>query len=257
MRLSLIFFAFVGLLGCQSLHVCADVITLYDGTGRPSQQSWLTYFALPLGSATETILGTGVRLETNAETRAGYSNYLPVLPPATPSLKNNSFPTLNRTDGFALQFQVAIDSESHLNDNRAGFSVILLGSDQRGIELGFWTDRIWAQETDFVQSEGVALDTTQLRTYELRVLGEQYDLREDGISRLTGAVRNYSGFGVPYNLSNYLFLGDNTTSAGANARFGAIVLQPNLSSVPEPTSAFLVAVVVGWMARRRPYRVKA
>lgn len=32
------------------------------------------------------------------------------------------------------------------NTTRAGYSVILLGHDAKGIELGFWTNEIWAQK---------------------------------------------------------------------------------------------------------------
>ncbi len=112
----------------------ADLVTLYDGSGRPSDQAWLAFAASPFGTTTETVLGSGVRLQTNSTAQAGYSNYNPALPPTAPSLKNPSFPVLNRAQGFELSFSLAVDSESHANNDRAGFSVILLGSDAQGIE---------------------------------------------------------------------------------------------------------------------------
>ena len=36
-------------------------------------------------------------------------------------------------------------SETHSTNDRAGLSLIVLSSDLRGIELGFWTNEIWAQ----------------------------------------------------------------------------------------------------------------
>ena len=54
-------------------------------------------------------------------------------------------PGLDRAKGFALLFSAQLDAETHKNTNRAGFSVILLADDKQGIELGFWTDTIFAQ----------------------------------------------------------------------------------------------------------------
>jgi hypothetical protein len=220
-----------------------DLVTLYSGAGRPSEQAWLVFAASPLGTTTETVLGSGVRLQTNGTAQAGYSNYIPALPPSTPALKNPAFPTLDRTKGFELAFSVAVESESHANNDRAGFSVILLGADARGIEVGFWTDRIWAQNDNplFTQGEGVATDTTADRTYRLQIAGDNYKLLEGATEMLTGSVRNYATFGTPYNLSNYVFVGDNTTSAAASVRLGAMSLQSDLTSVPEPTSWLLAA----------------
>ncbi len=97
-------------------------------------------------------------------------------------------------------------------------------------------------------------NTTSQRNYRLQVIGNQYALRDGNTDLLSGAVRDYSSFGVPYSLTNYLFLGDNTTSAAANIQLGPIALNSNLSSVPEPCSLMLVLGVVSGIALRRSTR---
>jgi hypothetical protein len=61
-------------------------------------------------------------------------------------------------------------------------------------------------------------------------------------------VTLYDGNGLPAfqpwlsfgaDTSNYLFLGDNRTSGSASVLQGPILLESNLSSVPEPSSLFL------------------
>ena len=62
-------------------------------------------------------------------------------------------PSDDPSAGFTLRFDLAIDQENHdgaldLNGDgqadEAGFTVLLLGSDARGIAINFWQDRIWA-----------------------------------------------------------------------------------------------------------------
>src|SRR4029079_13487409 len=80
-------------------------------------------------------------------TRAGWSNTLPIVN----TLVNPLFPTVDRSNGFMLGFDVKLVGESHDNNDRAGFDVILLSSDHQGVELGFWqglqatTGHVWAQ----------------------------------------------------------------------------------------------------------------
>jgi hypothetical protein len=139
---------------------------------------------------------------------------------------------ISRTLGFALRFSIAISAETHVSPDRAGFSVIVLDADARGIELGFWDDRIWAQEGGatpglFTQAEGVTRTTTALTDYTLRFDGERYALRADATDVLSGPLRSYAAFaGFPdiYETPNFVFLGDNTTSASVTARINAITL---------------------------------
>lgn len=141
--------------------------------------------------------------------------------------------TLKRTDGFTIRFHAQLIFEHHISDDRAGFSVIALGSDKKGIEIGFWENEIWAQEGGtapdlFVHAEGAAFDTTAaLHPYELTILGDTYALAVTDTFILSGTVRDYTAFtGFPdvYETPNFIFFGDNTTSAQANVRLGTISL---------------------------------
>jgi hypothetical protein len=236
--------------GCHSLK--AELITLFDGNGLPANQPWLSY-ATTGGTATQTGQTTGVRLVTDLAASAGYSNYTPL-----GALKNGTFPSLNRANGFELTFNLTVSSENHSNNNRAGFSVSLIGSDVRGIELGFWGNQIWAQESSplFTHGETIDFDTTLQRDYRLRVQDNSYALFSGGNQLLTGSIRNYTAFGSPpYTLPNFLFLGDNTTSAGADITLGAITLQSDLTAVPEPSSLFfLLATSILILCRKVVFR---
>jgi hypothetical protein len=111
--------------------------------------------------------------------------------------------------------------------------VIAIGSDKKGIELGFWTDEIWAQQSNplFTHSntERNTFDTTTSNSYELSVLGDSYQLSANGSAILTGKVKDYSAFNHvgtlpydPYETPNFLFFGDNTTSANAEVELKSI-----------------------------------
>jgi len=227
----------------------AELVTLYDGSGLPSGQPWLIFSNDFQGVASQTSVAGGVQLITDHTARAGYSNYIPL---PTPTLKNAAFPTLDRSLGFELGFRVQLNSESHLSNSRAGYSVLLLGSDAKGIEIGFWTDQVWAQNVGFTQGESRTIDTTITRDYRLQIVNDTYQLLNGNQTLLSGSVRDYGSPAVPYDLPNYVFLGDNTTSARADVIQGTITLQSNLSSVPEPTSLLLLgAIGIGWCARKR------
>ena len=239
------------LLALNMDRVQADFITLYDGSGLPADQPWL-FFAAD-NAFTQTANAGGVRLATSTATKAGYSNHIPLV-----GFKNSAFPSLDRTNGFELAFQLSIVAETHANNDRAGFSVILLGSDKRGIELGFWGNEIWAQQSSpiFTHGEGATTTTSGLRNYRVQIVNDTYALLDDSGTLLSGAVRDYTQFGgIPYTLANYVFLGDDTTSAAADIRLGPVTLQSNLSAVPEPTSFLLMAAalssaVLGRMIKR-------
>ncbi|MFN6136890.1 MAG: PEP-CTERM sorting domain-containing protein [Planctomycetota bacterium] len=222
------------------VDVRAELVTLYDGNGLPAAQPWLTFAADTLNGWSQSSVSGGVRLSTDLATRSGYSNYNPL---PVPALKNSNFPVLQRSNGFELSFRSTLLMENHSNANRAGYSVILLADDKRGIELGFWQSEIWAQNTDFTHGEGVSIDTTVTRDYRLEVFEDQYRLFEGNNSLLGGALRTYSSPAIPYGLPNYIFLGDNTTSASATIVQGSIQLRSDLSSVPEPSSILLTSMI--------------
>lgn len=243
----------VGIVWCSSSDARADLVTLYDGSGLPSTQPWLIFGNDFLGTASQSSVSGGVQLITDNTARAGYSNYIPL---PVPTLKNAAFPVLNRALGFELGFRVQLNSESHVSNSRAGYSVLLLGSDAKGIEIGFWTDQVWAQNVGFTKGESASLDTTVARDYRLQIVNDNYQLFHGDQSVLTGAVRAYGTPSVPYELPNYVFLGDNTTSARADVIQGAITLQSNLSSVPEPTGLLMLGATgiglwLGGCRRRR------
>jgi VCBS repeat-containing protein len=220
---------------------------LYDGAlgGTPDNQGFLF---VPFGVASNTETGGITTLDTTSggnSTKAGYWGISPFVP------------ILNRANGFTLRFTAQVINETHTGsdrngdglDDRAGFSVIALSSDKRGIELGFWTNRIWAQNggasipmtgTLFTQGEGTAFNTTTaLILYELRVLGGAYSLAVSNTEILSGSLRDYSAFSGPidpYETPNFIFLGDNTTSARATMRLSYISVITN-ASLPDHTVA--------------------
>ena len=223
--------------GQASSPIHRQTIVLYDGArgGTPDTQG-MVYSALPIPSqATQTYSGGVTTLDTNVRQldQAGYS--------VTPTLAL----TLSRATGFTLTFTTQVVTETHSGtdrngdgiDDRAGLSVILLGEDRQGIELGFWPGEIWAQDdgaaeppggTLFTHAEGVTFDTTAgLVTYDLSVSTGTYTLSVGGVTILGGDVRDYTAFsGVinPYQTPNFVFLGDDSTSAKGTIRLSFVAL---------------------------------
>jgi hypothetical protein len=234
--------------------VFADVIVLYDDTqgNLPADQPWLIYGSDSIfsgGSASQVANASGVNLTTDNAVSAGYSNTIPIIN----TFKNPAFPTLDRSRGFELSFELQVLNEAHVSNDRAGFSVILLADDARGIELGFWEDEIWAQNDTplFTKGEGVGFDTTQSEVrYDLQIIGNQYSLSANGSQLFSSLLRDYSAFGgPPYTLGNYLFLGDNTSSASASVNLGRVTMR----AVPEPGTVglLLILTAVVWTGWRR------
>lgn len=211
--------------------VNAATVTLYDGSlnTAPGSQGWVSNIP---GGATQTVSGGATTLDSTSSNglQAGYARL--------------GVPFGNRVAGYTLRFDVRVLAEDHTTsgtaDNngdgigdRAGFSIIALGSDANGVELGFWTadatttDRIWAQNegaqkpppvgTRFTHAEGTSFNPgAGLTRYDLSFLNSAYSLYANGNYTspiLTGAVRNYQNEGFPYTTSNFFFVGDNTTSA--------------------------------------------
>ena len=182
---------------------------LYDGTlGLPGAQGW-TYFATG-GSQTPT--GSGVLLDLSSANslQGGYQL---------------GTSRLNRTNGFAIVFTSQMIAETHANNNRAGFSVIVLSDDKRGLELAFWTNTIFAQSDLplFTHAEETNFVATNSVVYALSFHPTNYVLSANGTNILSGPVRDYSafaGFPNPYSTPNFLFFGDDTTSAG-----GVVILK--------------------------------
>jgi len=214
-------------------------ITLYDGSlgGRPDQQG-LFFVNLPLGSAGHTFAGGLTTLDTTTsdEIYAGY----PMEPTTVITV-----PVMDRTETYTITFSVQIESEAHdSDDDRAGFSLIALSDDVKGIELGFWSNEIWAQHDDttgdlFTHAEGISITTSALTTYTLMIITDTYTLAASGTPILTGPLRDYTNFVGPfdpYETPNFIFLGDDTTSARARIKFRYLAITVPQSPQPTPTS---------------------
>ncbi len=247
-------------LGATPTHA----LTLYDGAlgTPPNSQGWSS----SLSTATQTSNTTGTTLNTTAadSIQAGYSRF---------GL------SLNRTTGYTFQFKLQVLSEDHSNPNaqnntgtdaiadRAGLSIIALSSDGRGIELGFWNNEIWAQAdgavkadpltaptgTRFTHAEGAAFNTqSAMNQYDLSILGNTYLLYANGSLLLTGNLRNYTPEGLPYTTPNFLFIGDNTTSANASFKLAQVDFSP--TPVPFAFNPLLGLGIVGLSKARRALR---
>lgn len=149
-----------------------------------------------------------------------------------------------------VRLRAQVVSEAHsVSGNRAGYSLIALTDNLQGIELGFWSDQVWAQNVGFTHGESALFDTTaSLIDYNLRLGGGTYTLTAGGKLLLQGNLRDYSSFGFPYNTPNFLFVGDDTSSARAVSRTALIG-----ANAPEPGSIALLGlgVFVGAALRRR------
>lgn len=229
--------------------IAATTLVLYDGsrnTGTPDRQSML-YLTRPTPPAATQSFADGVTtLTTTQKTSdlAGYSDN-PLLVPA-----------LNRATGFTLSFTVQLLEENHATSDkngdgigdRAGLSVTLLGSDHKGIELGFWPDQVWAQQdgpaepppntnTLFTHAEGAAFDpTADLITYALSIQGDSYMLASGNTPILSGRVRDYSAGGQPYTIGNFLFIGDDSGTADGSIKLSAVSLIINSAASATATT---------------------
>jgi uncharacterized repeat protein (TIGR02543 family) len=206
--------------------------TLYDGSlGEGNQtldQQGFTYAALDLSNYS---VPTGLHTATNGKTLFDTTSSINYYAGFTG--KADVVPTLDPSTGFKLTFTLQIEEETHTSNDRAGWSVILLGKDKKGIEVGFWTDTVWVQADDplFTHSESVAFDTTgSLKTYELSIQGTTYTLKTGGTTLLTGLTRDYTAFDPPtglpnfYQQANFVFLGDNSSRGMAKASISSVAI---------------------------------
>lgn len=201
-------------------------LILYDAkSGITPDIKMMSFFDFPPGNAIPTYENGSTTLDT---TKSGNSTYAGWTSNATNTL---DFPSLDRMAGFQLDFTIQVDNESHTNNNRAGFNIIILSEDTQGIELAFWENEIWAQNDDatgglFTRGERTTFPTTTgLINYQVIVFNDIYTLTANGASILTGPLRDYSkfeGFPDPYQTPNFLFLGDDTTSAQARIRLSYV-----------------------------------
>lgn len=207
----------------------AAVYSLYDGTSLPTAQGWST--VVPSG-ASQTLGADGVTFNSGASNslQGGYSRLGGSLPMAL-------------TGNFKLSFDLQLLSESHANNNRSGVSLILLNSLHQGVELAFWNGSIWAQALGFSHGEGVSFDTMGgISHYDLSFTSSGYTLTAaragQSSASLSGNLRNYGSPFLPYGLGNFVYFGDDTTSAS-----GSFLLRDvQLSTVPEPAPSLLFSL---------------
>jgi hypothetical protein len=248
----------------------AGSITLYDGNSgvTPDQYNspspWLTFattnLLLPTVLGTQTVNSSNNSTTLNSNSAnintiyAGYSNYN-----SPTTIGNSSFPTLDRNAGYQLTFTVKINSQSNSSSTRAGFSVIALSSDKQGIEIGFRNSDIFSQADSSFNTIGEQVNNTKvpniatllgsLTTYNLAISGNNYTLTSGTTNLLSGAIRDYTtatNFGTDvYRTPNFIFLGDNTTSARASIDLANVSLTTNSAPVPFELSETVSICVLG------------
>ncbi|WP_374875863.1 hypothetical protein [Microseira sp. BLCC-F43] len=228
-------------------------VTLYNGKlgGTPNSQGWFNFGNT---GATENASGGVTNLNSLSSNNiyAGYSNrnvsislFPLTITPTT--LVNPSFPTLDSKAGYTLSFTVQILNQ--VNDgangpNRAGFSVIALSSDRQGIEIGLRTSDIFSQSGssftvgEINNSPTIAPLLSALTTYNLNISGNSYSLTAGATPIISGSLRDYTaatGFaGNIYRTADFIFLGDNTTSARANINLSAVSVTSNTAAAAVP-----------------------
>jgi len=216
-----------------ALPLLASAEVLYDpalGT-LPNAQGW-NYVSLPF-STPISLVGQEARLDTTSilGVSAGFSRISPTV--------------LDRTAGFTLRLTLRVLEENHgTRVDRSGCSVTVLGSDKKGIELGFWKDRVWAQSDSplFTHAEEALWPNVDSHVFELTLQENTYTLGVGGKTVLTGPIRDYTPFvGLldPYETPNFVFIGDNTTSAGASIGLGSVELLPFTVTPPALTPVLL------------------
>ncbi|MBX9656325.1 hypothetical protein K2Y11_22125, partial [bacterium] len=207
LHLHLLAFCLMGVIPASSLGA-----VLFDGQlgTAPSAQGWF-FITDPLSGAlsTQTPFAGWTTLDTRGQRTesAGY-----------PSFGHPGIGTLDRSLGFTLSFDIKLIAETHVSTNRAGFSIIAIANDLKGVEVSFWQNQIWVQNDSplFTHGESVAFNTTTAFVdYDLSFLGNNYQIKANGNTILSGSLRDYSSFGFPYSVPNFVFMGDDTSAASA------------------------------------------
>lgn len=215
----------------------AAQIAFYAGAGLPSAQGWST---LSLGTAgsgtlvdqTYVLDSTGVGVDT-----WGHARISPV--------------PLDGSAGYMVNFAIRVPIQSNSNPDRAGFSMLFVGNDPtQSIELAFRTQEVFAYEYvngAFVQGASAAFNVgfTQ-HSYTLSVANGAYSLSAMGNVLISGSLQHYASPTIPYAIPNFMFFGDNTSSASAVAEVNFI----DVVAVPEPRAALMLLAGLGLVALR-------
>ena len=262
---SIVGIAVSGMIAGGSLdRVNAITTTLYDGSSGVTpdlytSNPYLNFTSLVGGTQSASGGVTTVDTSGSRSFYAGYSNYNNALT----GFVNSSFPILDNSAGYTLSLTIATNSQTNSSNDRAGFSILVLGNDKKGIEIGFRNPNtitsipdIFALNDDSTFTEGeqnpnLGGSLNTLNTYELTVASNTYTLKNGSNPLLSGALRDYRPNAVPgtlkqvYDTANFLFLGDDTTSAGGSVNIQAITLTTNPQSVPEPSNLLGIGIAIG------------
>lgn len=219
-------------------------LILYDAaSGAIPAGQMMSFLDFPPGNIIQTYENGSTTLDTTKSGNDTYAGW------TSTAANTPGFPTLDRATGFELGFTMQVESESHTNNNRSGFSIIILSADAKGIELAFWENEIWAQNDDatgglFMHGERASFPTTIGATnYQLLIIGDTYTLTANGTPILNGPLRDYSkfeGFPDPYQSPNFLFLGDDTTSAQARIQLSYVSVTGTEPATPATTPSPLI-----------------
>ena len=206
--------------------VDGKTLVLYDAaSGAIPTAPLMNFTDFPTGAASPAYANGVTIMDTTTSGSSTYGGWI------SNGTTTTEFPILDRTAGFQVDFTIQVENESHTNNSRAGFSIIILGQAVKGIELAFWENEIWAQNDEntgglFKHGEGTTFATTAgLIHYQVIVVNDTYTLTANNKPILTGPLRDYSkfsGFPDPYETLNFLFLGDDTTSAQARIRLSFV-----------------------------------
>lgn len=265
-------------IGLQPQIASASTL-LYDGNGLPEAQGWLIPGAIQSNGFPTSLSGTvvpgGVEVDSDANGAeyAGYSNYNPL----TNTFVNPNFPTLDSDSSYSIFFNAMLDNDpntfSDPDDNsRAAFSITAIGTDNRGIEIGFDSNQIFAQSPEFMQvaAETQSFDTSSNTDYQLSVLGNTYQLLANtgsGFSPvINGSLREYNfnplvsqpplGIFNPYEIPNFLFFGDNTGQAYGTFTLGEVRVETATASTPEANFTVALALIgIGFTAISKKRKV--
>jgi hypothetical protein len=204
-----------GLAGLQTEEPGTAEESLFPGAAE-GQPRW-HYLTKPLigAKAVRTHVPEGWRLNSMGETKDSAGFFSLRLPSPGGIF---SRPRIDRQEGFSMRFRLAVRAENHVRPERSGISVIVISDDLKGVELGFWDNEIWAQLDNplFTHGEGTTFGTAGAVDYELRLVGDRYELYASGNRILEGPLKNYSSFGFPYDRRSFLFYGDDTSTAAAD-----------------------------------------
>ena len=202
----------------------------------------------------ETVIVDGVRVDTDANLAkySGYSNYNPI----TSIFVNSPLPyTLDQSLGYSIFFNFTLNSTTGNVPNRAAFSITAIGVGNQGIELGFESNSIFAQNANFTPGENQSFTTNSNTNYELRVNSSTYQLFANSSQILTGPLRTYNfnpltsnpplGTFNPYQISNFIFFGDNTGTEDGEFTLRSASVTANTASIPFELSPAFGVLILG------------